>query len=97
MKIMEFLRRRQGMSQDELAKNLLYGRTTICRLERGELSGAAVHPRLRRSLEFFFGSPISTLLSDVPDITANICQPLATQGSREGFRALTEKEDRGES
>ncbi len=81
MTTLEFLRRKEGLSQAELAERLLYGRTTICRLESGELSKEFVHPRLSRSLEQYFGHSVSMLLAEVPDMTESVQPVLEAQAN----------------
>ncbi|MEW6351598.1 MAG: helix-turn-helix transcriptional regulator [Thermodesulfobacteriota bacterium] len=65
MKKIEFLRRKQNLTQDQLGDKLLYTRHTLSRLEAGKLGADEVSPRLRRAVESYFHEPIEQLLADV--------------------------------
>lgn len=62
---LEFQRRARELSQESLAKMILYSRSVISRLETQTLLSEDIHPRLRAALERFFGLPLEELLSSI--------------------------------
>jgi len=70
MKVLELARRTRGLSQTDLANEVLYSRSVISHLEGCSVDPEQVNRRLRRALETYFGSPLEHLLTEVqPDIS----------------------------
>ena len=64
MKILELARRMKGLSQAALAKELMYSRSHIGRIENQFVTPQEVHPRLRKALETYFGKTLEDLLTN---------------------------------
>ena len=62
---LEFLRRKQGLSQEGLGGVILYSRHTVQLVESGKLAAANVNRRLRKALEDHFGESLESLTQEV--------------------------------
>jgi len=64
---LEFLRRKQGLSQTELGERILYSRNIVSGLECGRIASEAINSRLKAALESYFGESLDVLLAPVGD------------------------------
>ena len=64
---LEFRRRAQGLSQEELGTKILYNRNLISRLERERPTSEFVNKRVRAALESYFGESFERLMQTVKD------------------------------
>lgn len=62
---MELLRRVKGISQAQLAQDLMYSQGYISSLEKGSRALRRVHPSLKKALEDYFGESLEELLKPV--------------------------------
>jgi len=64
---LEYRRRAQGLTQEDLGTKILYNRNTISRLERDRPASELVNKRVRAALESYFGEPFKRLMQTVKD------------------------------
>jgi len=66
---LEYRRRAQGLTQEDLGTKILYNRNLISRLERERPASELVNKRVRAALESYFGESFARLMEPVPDLT----------------------------
>ena len=62
---LELERRKRGLSQEGLARDLLYRGERISWLENQKPNVSNINPRLRKTLEDYFGLSLETLMKSI--------------------------------